>query len=345
MTRGVATIRPFWPGLVLAFALGCDAPEPHSGHPHTPADTVFANGDEEPLRPVEPPPVLDPDLVALGKTLFHDGRLSRDGKLSCATCHPLDNAGADGLEVSVGTDGLPGTRNAPTVFHAARNFVQFWDGRARTLEEQIDGPVHNPVEMAGDWPTIAGRLATDQLMRRAFRAAFGDSRIDAERIRGAIAAFERTLITTNSPFDRYLLGDTGAISARARAGYALFKDIGCASCHQGANVGGTMFQQLGVVVPFGTRAAARADTGRHLLTGKPADRYVFRVPSLRLAVATEPYFHDGGMQTLEDAVAAMAWFQLGISLDADQIALIIEFLRTLPGEYQGVPICQTVECA
>ena len=360
MTPRIAQIQRFWPLVLLALPGGCSSPDTGEGHSRSAPerDTVFATGDDEPLRPLEPPITVEPALIELGQTLFHDGRLSRDGDISCASCHPLDSAGVDAFEVSVGADGRVGTRNAPTVFNAARNFVQFWDGRARTLEEQIDGPVHNPVEMATDWPTVTRQLAADLHMRRAFRAAFADDRINPSRIRTAIAAFERSLITSNSAFDRYLLGDGGAISARARDGYALFKNIGCASCHQGENVGGSMFQKLGVVIPYGRSTSDSGDTamselnppdtedtGRYLLTGDPADRYVFRVPSLRLAVATAPYFHHGEVQSLAEAVAAMAWFQLGISLDQNEIELIVEFLRTLPGEYDGVPICQSVECA
>ena len=283
-----------------------------------------------------PPSGLDLRKVALGRALFHDPILSRDGKVSCASCHNLAAGGVDGQTVSIGIGAAKGTVNAPTVYNAGLNLAQFWDGRAATLEEQAGGPITNPIEMGSSWPLVLARLIASPY-RAEFQKIFGgDPTI--ETIREAIAAFEKTLITVDSPFDRWLGGDDAALTDAEKAGYARFKALGCASCHQGRNVGGNMFQRFGFFGDWFSdrgRPETKADLGRFNVTGQPEDRHVFKVPSLRLAVLTAPYFHDGSVASLEEAVRLMAHYQLGRDISTDDVTLITGFLRTLPGRVAG----------
>ena len=249
------------------------------------------------------------------------------------SCHDLGNGGDDGLRVSIGVEGKAGTINAPTVFNAGLNFKQFWDGRAGTLEQQIDDPVQSPLEMGSLWPDVVAKLYQDREYPGRFKALYPDG-ITRHSIRNALAEFMRSLTTPNSRFDRWLKGDASALSALERHGYALFKHYGCVSCHQGANVGGNMFQVFGVINDYFRKRGDinEADLGRFNVTGNPADRHAFKVPSLRMAVHTAPYLHDGSAQTLRDAVDAMFEFQLGREApDADKEA-IVAFIGTLAGE-------------
>lgn len=287
---------------------------------------------QEPLRPL-PPPRVPAAEAALGRALFNDPLLSRDRTVSCATCHPLDKGGSDNLPVSVGVGGAKGAVNAPTVFNTAFNIAQFWDGRATTLEQQVDGPLQNPVEMDATWPEIIARLSKSDYAPR-FRATFGADP-SPELVRRALAGFERSLITTDARFDRWLAGADQAIDADEKKGYALFKSYGCASCHQGANVGGNLFQKLGF---FGNwfqdrgRPVDQADLGRFNVTGRDSDRHVFKVPSLRLAVLTPPYFHDGSVASLDEAIRIMGRYQLGRDIPDGDITLMVKFLGTLVPE-------------
>jgi cytochrome c peroxidase len=226
-----------------------------------------------------------------------------------------------------------GSINAPGVYNAALNFAQFWDGRARTLEEQVDGPVTNPLEMGSRWEDVTAKLERDPATAAEFRAAFSDG-VTPSNVRTAIADFERTLLTRDSPFDRFLAGDRAALGAEARAGYETFKSVGCTSCHQGANVGGNMFQRFGVLGDyFADRGnIGEADYGRFNVTKNEADRFVFRVPSLRNVEHTAPYFHDGSAETLEQAVQVMARYQLGRRLKDEQLRAIVAFLKSLSGD-------------
>lgn len=284
-------------------------------------------------------PGLDSDKVALGAKLFHDPRLSKDKTISCASCHGLGSGGVDRLVVSIGIGGAKGPINAPTVFNSGFNFRQFWDGRAASLEEQIEGPIHAPAEMGSDWPLITARLRNIPDYVRAFNKTYAGI-ISPANIKDAIATFERSLFTPNSPFDRYLRGDTDALSAAAEQGYQRFKSYGCVSCHQGVGIGGNMYQTFGVLGDyFADRGnITKADLGRFNLTGDPADQYVFKVPGLRNVALTAPYFHDGSAQTLEEAVEIMGRYQLGRLLSGEDIQLISAFLRSLTGEYQGEPL-------
>jgi cytochrome c peroxidase len=272
----------------------------------------------------------------LGERLFFDKRLSRDDSLSCASCHDFSRGGADQLPVSIGIDGKTGPINAPTVFNAALNFVQFWDGRAATLEEQAAGPVHNPLEMDSNWAEVVPKLQKDASYRTLFAQLYPGRGISGETITHAIAAFERTLITPNSRFDRFLRGDEAALSDLERTGYRRFRDYGCASCHQGANIGGNLYQHFGVMGDyFAGRKPTQADLGRFNVTGREEDRHVFKVPSLRNVAATPPYFHDASARTLEEAIFIMGRYQLGRELTDPDVAALAAFLRTLSGEWRG----------
>lgn len=288
----------------------------------------------EPILPVPPRERLDVRQVTLGEKLFHDARLSRDNSISCASCHPLARGGADRLPRSPGVGGAVGTVNTPTVFNTALNFVQFWDGRAATLAQQVDGPVHNPVEMASSWQQVLDKLREDRELVATFREAYPDGLTEAT-IRDALSTFERSLTTVDAPFDRFLRGEADALPEQAQRGYRWFRAYGCTACHQGAAVGGNMYQQMGVMGDyFADRGGfTKADLGRFNVTGDIADRHVFKVPSLRLAALTPPYFHDGSAATLDQAISVMARYQLGREIPPAQREDIAAFLRSLVGTH------------
>ncbi|MCB1644980.1 MAG: c-type cytochrome [Pseudomonadales bacterium] len=295
-----------------------------------PAALACTPDTHEPLVPLTESPRQDPALVSLGRDLFHDVRLSADNSISCATCHPIDRGGADQLALSVGIKGQFGTRNTPTVLNAALNYRQFWDGRSATLEDQAMQPVTTPHEMGSDWPEVFAKLQQDPDLVARFRTAFpGTPTLTQDNLTKALASYERSLIIGNSPFDRYLCGQTDAISPAARSGYQLFKDIGCSACHQGQNVGGNMFEKVGIVIPAEGSIFEDDDPGRFAQTGNPEDRFEFRVPPLRNVALTPPYFHNGKVGSLKDAVQLMAHHQLGRDLSETQLSDIVEFLNTL----------------
>jgi cytochrome c peroxidase len=290
---------------------------------------------DEPIVPIPRHIELDARKVSLGRRLFHDPRLSADNSISCASCHDLRHGGIDGRATSVGISGGIGDVNAPTVFNSGFNFRQFWDGRAETLEDQIEGPIHNPAEMRSDWPEILQKLSKDPEYARAFSAIYSTG-IQSHTIKDAIATFERSLLTIDCRFDRYLRGDDKALTSEEKEGYRLFKGGGCSSCHQGVLAGGNMYEKLGIVADyFGDRGkVVKADQGRFNVTGRESDRYKFKVPSLRNVERTAPYFHDGSTKTLEQAVSVMAEYQLGRQFSSEEIRLVVLFLKTLTGEYQ-----------
>jgi cytochrome c peroxidase len=287
------------------------------------------------LLPLPAVPDLPADKVALGRRLFFDPRLSHDDTIACANCHKLDSGGSDRLPFSVGIEGKKGGVNAPTVFNSSLNFVQFWDGRAASLEEQAAGPVHNPLEMGSNWAEVIPKLSKDEGYRQAFGRIYKQG-MTGETIVDAIATFERTLLTPNSPFDRYLRGDKEALNALERSGLQRFLDYGCASCHQGAALGGNMFQRFGVMDNYFSESSSRqADLGRFNVSGLEKDKNVFKVPSLRNVEVTPPYFHDGSAESLEQAVVVMGRYQLGRELSGDDVKALVAFLRTLTGEWEG----------
>lgn len=307
----------------------------HLLHPGAPSPISAATDEPAVSGPFRPVPVavdLDPRRVQLGQMLFHDARLSGAQTISCASCHAAEFAGADGRVVSLGMDGKLTERNSPTVFNAAHNFRQFWDGRARDLEEQIDAPLLDPHEMASSWDEVLARLTADGRYRRMFAAAYRDG-VTAGNVRNAIAEFERSLVTPNAPFDRFLRGDETALAPEARRGYDTFRKLGCVACHHGINVGGNSFQTMGKMADyFADRDAGHQDLGRFLVTGDPADRHVFKVPGLRNVARTAPYFHDGSVATLPEAVRVMARYQLGYELAPSQVDDLVAFLESLTGD-------------
>lgn len=284
------------------------------------------------VRPLPEAVAFDPRQVELGKRLFNDPRLSSDGSVSCATCHTLRKYGVDGLRVSAGVRGQQGDMNAPSVFNCAFNFRQFWDGRVETLEDQIDGPVGNPREMDTSWPVVLDRLGKDADLQRLAQAAYGRP-LGESVIRSAIATFERSLVTPDSPFDRYLRGDAKALNAEALTGWRRFRELGCIACHQGVNLGGNMYATMGVMGDyFGGRPVRKVDLGLYNRTGRDEDKFKFKVPSLRNVAETGPYFHDGRVNSLDQAVADMARYQLGLDLDEADRAALIAFLNSLTGK-------------
>jgi cytochrome c peroxidase len=279
---------------------------------------------------------LDPNRVALGERLFHDVRLSSDDTVSCATCHSLSTAGMDNRSRSVGVNGGVGDINTPTVFNSGFNFVQFWNGRADSLEDQIDGPVNHPKEMASNWPQVLGKLGKDAAYPELFARSYRNG-MTADNIKDAIATFERSLITPNSRFDKFLRGDAEALNEQEHHGYELFQNYGCASCHQGVNLGGNMYEKMGLMGDyFADRGnITEADKGRFNVNHLPHSMHEFRVPSLRNVAETAPYFHDGNAETLEQAITIMAKYQLARPVTLQEVQDIAAFLRTLTGEYQG----------
>ena len=314
-------------------ALSTQDPPAHSAETRRAAEIAPGS---EPIVPLPLEMQVPAAKAALGEKLFRDPILSGDNTVSCATCHPLESAGVDHLRVSKGIKGRLAKRNAPTVFNAAFNFAQFWDARAATLEDQVSGPINNPDEMGSTWPEVLARLSANAEYGAAFAQNYPDG-ISATNVADAIANYERTLITPNSRFDRYLRGEHDALTPIEVRGYARFKALGCASCHQGVNIGGNLVQRFGVMDPNMKYMpdAMRGDHGLFDLTGREEDRYVFKVPSLRNVAVTAPYFHGGGIDDLGQAVAIMAREQLGRELNDEDRNLVVAFLRSLTGRYAG----------
>jgi cytochrome c peroxidase len=309
-----------------------------------PADTYTSSGLQAPVSftftqalPQTVP--LDGRKVSLGQQLFHDPRLSKDDTISCASCHSLNTGGVDNRARSIGVAGGVGSINAPSVLNSGLNFVQFWDGRAPTLEAQIEGPVNHPLEMGSNWALVTQKLSADAHYAESFAALYAQG-ITPANIKDAIATFERSLITPNSRFDKFLSGDTAVLNAQEKHGYELFQSYGCASCHQGQNLGGNMFEKMGLMGDyFANRGKlTEADKGRFNVTHDVQNLYEFRVPSLRNVALTAPYFHDGYAQTLEQAVAIMAKYQLGRPMPEADLNAIVAFLRSLTGQSLEQPL-------
>jgi len=293
------------------------------------ASPAFADTSKEPIQPIKAAKGQDPAMVELGKKLWFDPRLSKSGFISCNSCHNLSMGGSDNLKTSIGHNWQQGPINSPTVLNSSLSLAQFWDGRAKDLQEQAGGPIANPGEMA-----FTHELAVDLLQSipgyvTEFKKVFKTDKIDIKNVTKAIAVFEETLVTPNSRFDKWLKGDKKALAANELEGYKLFKDSGCVACHNGPAVGGNSFQKMGVVEPY--KASSPAE-GRSAVTGNDADRFNFKVPTLRNVEMTYPYFHDGAADTLPEAVDTMARIQLGKKFSAEENAKVVAFLKTLTGE-------------
>lgn len=286
----------------------------------------------EPVRPIAERLEYDEAKAELGRILYHDTRLSIDNTVSCASCHDLSTAGVDNKQYSEGVGGQLGGVNAPTVYNAVYNFVQFWDGRAATLALQAAGPPLNPVEMGCEsFDQIIAKLSKDRALTRAFKAVYPDGWSEAN-ITDAIAQFEHTLITPNSRFDRYLKGDAEAITAEELEGYNLFKKYNCATCHVGPILGGQSYELMGQYADYfaarGTELTVE-DNGRFKETSIERDRHRFKVPGLRNVALTAPYFHDGTEPELKEAVCKMGTYQVGVELEDEVEDKIVAFLHTL----------------
>ena len=292
----------------------------------------------EPVRPIDASIETDLAKVALGFALFHDTRLSVDNTVSCASCHALETAGVDNKQYSEGVDAQIGGVNAPTVYNAVYNFVQFWDGRAKTLADQAAGPPLNPIEMAStSFDEIIVKLEKDRKFAAEFRKVYPDGLTEAN-ITDAIEEFERTLITPDSRFDKWLRGDDSALTADELAGYQLFKEYDCATCHVGPNLGGQSYELMGLRKHYFEDRGLELtieDNGRFKETQHERDRHRFKVPGLRNIEHTWPYYHDGTRLTLEDAVRDMGTYQSGVEMTQKEVDQVTAFLKTLTGEYQG----------
>jgi cytochrome c peroxidase len=278
----------------------------------------------EPLRPLPPDSKADPARAALGKLLFFDPRLSGERRSSCATCHDLRRGGADGLKVAHPRGGKAGLFNTPSIYNSIFNFRTSWIGKpvtVDTLPEHVN---------AGSWAALLAALAGDGALAARFNDVYG-APLDAASARDALNHYLRTLVTP-SRFDRYLRGDAAALSEEEKAGYARFKSYGCVACHQGVNVGGNMFARLGAMEALPGLAERPGGQGRFALTRRDSDRQVYRVPSLRNVALTAPYFHDGSVASLHEAVDLMFRHQLGRSAPQQDKDLIVRFLHTLNGE-------------
>lgn len=287
---------------------------------------AFAN---EPISPIKLVKNINPAQVELGKKLYFDPRLSKSGFISCNSCHNLSMGGTDNLKTSIGDRWQQGPINSPTVLNSSLNLAQFWDGRAADLKEQAGGPIANPGEMAFTHGLAVDVLSSIPEYVTEFKQVFDEDGIDIDKVTDAIAEFEKTLVTPNSPFDLWLLGDEDAITAKELAGYELFKNSGCVACHNGEAVGGNSFQKMGVVEPY---QGSNPAEGLSAVTGEDADRFKFKVPTLRNVALTYPYFHDGEAATLAESVDIMGRLQLGRHFTDDENSKIVAFLKTLTGD-------------
>jgi len=305
------------------------------------ADWILSMRDgAEGITPVPASIPFDQAKAALGEKMYNDTRISLDGTISCASCHILKDGGADDASsrTSEGIYGQFGGVNAPTVYNAFFNVQQFWNGRAADLQEQAAGPPANPVEMGDQtWDQIVARLSEDKELAAEFEALYPGEGLSQATVTGAIAEFEKTLLTPNCSFDKYLSGDSSALTADELAGWESFKKNACATCHTGVILGGKSFEELGIYEDY---FAARNpeieynadDDGLKGFTGNDSDLHKFKVPGLRNVALTAPYFHDGSMATMEDAVKAMAKFELGKELSDADVNSIVAFMKTLTGE-------------
>jgi len=286
---------------------------------------LFAN---EPITPIPLKVDIDIKKSDLGKELFFDTSLSRTNTISCHSCHSLDKGGVDNLKFSIGVDGKVGNINTPTVFNSRYNFVQFWDGKAKDLKEQVYGPITNSFEMDMSIEKLIEKLEKTSYLEK-FNNIYEDG-ITKDSIADAIAEYQKSLITPNAPFDKYLRGDENAISKKAKNGYRLFKEQGCIACHHGINIGGNLYSKFGVLK--NKEDLIGNSKGRFEVTNDKRDEYFFKVPTLRNIELTYPYLHDGRFDSLEDTVKLMSNYQLGRMLSEEEINDIVEFLKSLTGQ-------------
>lgn len=291
--------------------------------------SALSSNRSEPVTPIAPAQEIHLGKAELGKKLYFDPRLSKSGFISCNSCHNLSMGGSDNLKTSIGHNWQQGPINSPTVLNSSLNIAQFWDGRAADLKEQAGGPIANPGEMAFTHTLAIDVLQSIPQYVNEFKLLFGKEKIDIDQVTDSIAEFEKTLVTPNSRFDQWLMGDDNAITQAELEGYQLFKNSGCVACHNGSALGGTSFQKMGLIEPYQTANSAE---GLSAVTGKDADRFKFKVPTLRNVALTYPYFHDGEAQTLTEAIDIMGRLQLGRTFTSDENQKIVAFLYTLTGD-------------
>ncbi|WP_322515148.1 cytochrome c peroxidase [Rhodopseudomonas palustris] len=285
------------------------------------------------FAPLEASSSLDPDKVALGRMLFHDPELSKSRAISCASCHDLARGGTVPLSRAIAEDGKEHSFNAPTIFNVAANYLLGWRGKHKSLETVSERVLLDSRLMASDWDLLAARLRQDRDYAARFRRIYG-RHADRESVLDALVTFQRSLVTPNSRFDRHLRGDGSALTAGELRGLKLFMTYGCASCHQGANLGGNMRQRFGIFSQPDATGTAEGAAAKARLP-EDSDDDLFRVPSLRNVAVTAPYFHDGRIESLSEAVSIMGQRQLGQTLSASDTDAIVSFLKTLTGEYDG----------
>ncbi|UTT86942.1 cytochrome B6 [Vibrio pelagius] len=294
------------------------------------AKTFFS---QQKVTPIPSDIEIDRALAKVGWLLFRDPNLSSNKNISCESCHDLQSNGAETNAVSIGVNGV-GTRNSLTVFNAAYNYRFFWDGRANTLESQIDGPIHNTVEMDSNWPSITQYVSQTPQYQPLFSQL--GLEINEQSIKASLVEFMRALTTPNSPFDSYIQGNEEAIGESAKKGWYAFQEEGCIRCHQGTNIGGGMVMRFGYFGLTKTGQERSEDQGRFMSTGKEMDKHLFRVASLRNVAITAPYFHDGQTHSLEEAIKIMGESQLGKTFEDDTVKHLKAFLETLTGQRPSI---------
>ncbi|MBP5976376.1 c-type cytochrome [Brasilonema sp. CT11] len=332
--------------LATLIAIWCEQVQTHKSMTLTTPDQP-EEVRREPIQPIPLKIALNQSKVALGEKLFREPRLSADNRVSCLSCHNLSKGGADDKAFSIGANGAVGNVNALTVYNAGFNSRLNWNGKFETLEALTEVAIQNPTDMGIDWQVLIQKLQQAPEYMQAFTQNYADG-VTKANVKDAIATYLRSLYTPNSRFDQYLGGNQKAITDAEKEGYRLFKAYGCVSCHQGMNLGGNLYQKIGLMGDYFRDRALRgslwehrgnvtkADLGRYNVTQDEADKFVFRVPSLRNVALTYPYFHDGSVETLEEAIKVMTKYQLGRSLSQKDIELIALFLGTLTGEHPAL---------
>ena len=285
------------------------------------------------ITPIPSDIKLNNKKVLLGKMLFHDTRLSKDDTISCASCHDISNGGDDNRAFSIGVNNQVGTVNSPTILNSSLNFVQFWDGRVNTLEEQAVGPIHNPIEMNSNFVEIISKLKNDDVYKKQFSQIYNTT-INKNNIIDAIVEFEKSLTTPNSKFDLYLKGQKDILNEKEKKGYELFQSYGCISCHNGVNLGGNLFQKVGIIDRYFKED--ETNLGRYNITKQNKDKFYFKVPTLRNIELTAPYLHNGSLKDLRSVIEIMIKYQVGAIYEDKDVENIELFLKTLTGEIPNV---------
>ncbi len=323
--------------ILLLIAMGCSQGSQHQGESElSEADMMLIEVANRYFDQLPEPGDPNTPIAQLGKKLYYEEAVSANGEMSCNTCHPIASYGVDNLRVSPGHDGSMGTRNSPTTLNAYFHKTQFWDGRSPDLADQAKGPVLNPIEMGLSSPDeVENILAGLPEYPKLFAEAFPDEKdpITFDNFALAIAAFEETLATP-AAFDAFLEGVGNILNEEQKKGLSLFIETGCIACHIGPGLGGTMMQRFGLVHGpyYDFTPSELADQGVAEVTGKESDKYIFKTPALRNIEKTSPYFHDGSVESLEEAVKIMAYTQLGRELNDEQVSAMVEFFKSLTGE-------------